>query len=312
MTARYLLLLALLFGSLPGFADIHILVPEQSKSLEAAAEQIKTEMRSRGIAEDELSIRYGLQAPAEGFDKTDLLLALGPKAANFALQHGQQNKIVFSFVEEAFIREATEGRKVGSWAAIVINQPLQRMYALAELLLAERSNKTVLIPNSLNNALLNKQVEELSQNEALQLIHRSIEPNARNISRLEDEFYQAAMVLAPLDNELWRGKNARLLLHQAYSYQLPIVAHSRAFTKAGAMLAVYLSKEQVAKETADLVKTWQAADSFAQDAIVYPEANLEINDNIARALRYKPELIRQQLQQPEQKQKILGRQSRAR
>lgn len=312
MRVCYFLLLCLLIGSPLSVADIHILVPENKPALIEAAEEIKNSIRKKGVQENELHIQLGLEKTAPAFQSKDLILTLGPQAASYALQHSKSNVLIFTYVEEAFIREKAAGRKAGSWAAVVINQPLLRMQKLANLLLRDRSKKTVLIANSLENKLVNQQVVDLRAESDVNILHRSIQANARDISRLEDEFYQAGLVLAPLDRELWRGKNARLLLHQAYSYQVPVLAHSRAFTKAGAMVALYLDKSEVAEETAELAYTWLAANSFGQQAIIYPAARIDVNDNIARALRFDPQSIRREINNDTTRDDILGRYSSAR
>ncbi|WP_353406914.1 hypothetical protein [Pseudoteredinibacter isoporae] len=287
-------------------------MPENRPALIEAAEEIKHAIRQKGVQEDELHLQLGLENTTPAFQNHDLILTLGPQAASYALQNSKHNVLIFTYVEEAFIREKTAARKPGSWAAVVINQPLVRMQKLADLLLRERNKKTVLIANSLNNDLVNQQVANLPVEPNVHILHRSIEANARDIARLEDEFYQAGLVLAPLDRTLWRGKNARLLLHQAYSYKVPVIAHSRAFTKAGAMMALYLGKSEVAEETAELAYTWLAANSFGQQAVIYPAANIDINDNIARALRFDPDRIRQQIKEGASREEVLGRYSSAR
>ncbi|MBB6519882.1 hypothetical protein [Pseudoteredinibacter isoporae] len=287
-------------------------MPDNKPALIEAAEEIKNAIHKKGVRKNELHLQLGLEKTAPAFQSRDLILTLGPQAASYALENSEQNMLVFTYVEEAYIREKAADRKPGSWAAVVINQPLERMQKLANLLLRDRNKKTVLIANSRGNELVNQQAARLRAGPDIQILHRSINANARDISRLEDEFYQAGLVLAPLDRALWRGKNARLLLHQAYSYKVPVVAHSRAFTKAGAMMALYLGKSEVAEETAALAYTWLAANSFGQQAIIYPAARIDINDNIARALRFDPVLIRRQINEDTSQADVLGRYSSAR
>ena len=305
-------LLLLLFVSIPSFADIFILAPKENQGLVLAAKDIKSAITNKGVQKDEVHLLPGLSLDGLSIEVSDLVLSLGPEAASFALEHVPNNAIVFTYVEEAYIREKTASRKAGSWAAVVINQPLQRMQGLASYVLQQRTKKSILLPISEDNTLINQQFSELSKEQSASLLRRSLTPNARNIARLEDDFYQAGVVLAPLDRQLWRGKNARLLLHQAYNYRVPVIAHSRAFTKAGAMLALYLSKDEVAKETAELAYIWLAAKSFSQQAIIYPAASLDVNDNIARALKFEPATIKKDLASDTAQGSVLGRLSHAR
>ncbi len=305
-------LLLLLFVSLPSFADIFILAPKENQGLVSAAIGITAAISDKGVKEDKVHLLSDLDPNSLSIAEDDLILSLGPEAAVFALQHAPNNLVVFTYVEESYIRQLTATRKAGSWAAVVINQPLQRMQKLASYVVQQRAKESILLPVSQENTLLNKQFSELPKEQSALLLFRSFEANARNIARLEDEFYQAGVVLAPLDSQLWRGKNARLLLHQAYNYRVPVIAHSRAFTKAGAMLALYLSKDAVAKEAADLAYVWLAAKSLGQDTVIYPAARLDVNDNIARALKFEPATIKQHVENNKGQDSILGRLSHAR
>ncbi len=78
------------------------------------------------------------------------------------------------------------------------------------------------------------------------------------------------------------------------------------------MMALYLDKSEVAEETAELAYTWLAANSFGQQAIIYPAARIDVNDHIARALRFDPQSIRREINNDTTRDDILGRYSSAR
>ncbi|MCV6615713.1 MAG: hypothetical protein OIF35_12130 [Cellvibrionaceae bacterium] len=266
-------------------ADVLLLLPNRQPSFINAAELIKKQMLANGVQAGQVKIRDIGQAAA--WDEDDLILPLGPLAAGFVQRQSVANSVLYTFVQEAFVRELPR-QGLANWAAVVIDQPLERMVVLADALNEGRYKNKILLLHSSANQALAEQIKRLPT-----LKHAELEniPLATTglAAGLESRLYNAGLLLAPSDPELWRGKNARWLLLQAYNYRVPILAYNPALIKAGAMLAIYSEKQAIAKESARIATAWLRQQRFKPGRVHYAEASVAVNDSIAQALHFNVE-----------------------
>lgn len=289
--ARAILATLLLFATMVS-ADVYLILPNQSPAFVGAAETIVAKVQGSGAKTKKIHTLQLNEIETLPWKDSDLIISLGPKAAAALMLRSPVNPIIYSYVEESYIRalRATpqRGVEMGAWSAIVVNQPLQRMASIADALLEGRYKNRILLLHSKDNTLIPEQQQQLSALKHAQLESLSLSSAQSLSAQLDPLLYNAGLLLAPYDSDLWLGKRARWVLRQAYRYQVPIVAYTESFTKAGAMLAIYASRQALALETAAMASHWTQHNVLERGMFIYPSATLAVNDSIARALKYSP------------------------
>ncbi len=141
-------------------------------------------------------------------------------------------------------------------SAVVLDQPFQRQLDLIRDALPSRPRVAVLASPQTRPLL--KALEREAQGRGMQLIA------AREIDRAEDIFpalrqalEQADVLLALPDTLIYNGSSLQNILLTTYRARVPVVTFSPAYVKAGALLAVYSTPAQVARQVVRKLAQWR-------------------------------------------------------
>lgn len=143
-------------------------------------------------------------------------------------------------------------------SAVVLDQPPERQLALIARALPDRNAVGVMAG-----------IQTLGMVDALAgaAARRGLKLNT---IKATDALYPALrwlletsnVLLAVPDPVIYHGGSLQNILLTAYRARVPVVAFSPAYVKAGAVLAVYSTPEQVARSAAELVRGWLAGRSL--------------------------------------------------
>ncbi|MBT3146367.1 hypothetical protein [Neptunomonas phycophila] len=252
-----------------------------------------TTLIKRGLSADvPLQVVYADDFKSSNVSSNSLLVPVGRRAAeDVALIEGG-NSVIYSFIEAQTLNRILEGRPKQHWQASVINQPLERLIRTAKPLIRNDYRNKLLIVIAESNLWARKQIDELPS-DLREFIEILVVEKGEVAARLiDDSFYKVAAVVAVNDTAIWSGNSAKWILHQAYSYQVPVVGYAQTFQKAGAMIAVYSSLSRIAETTSGLINNWMSTDQLSGQGFVYSDYQVEVNEFIARALSYQPDKIK--------------------
>lgn len=288
MRALYLLLLLILF-CVPRLSlaqgQVHLILSSQNGIFSTVHEKI-----SQRVAQLNAQLHIGahlLDQPwQQGIAPSDLLVAVGAKAAKALIHQKLPNPILFVFVESPLLADILPHENAPSWAAVVVDQPLERLVSVAQLLRESESyRKKMLLVVSDDNDVMLEQVERLTQSQRQNLEVILIEAGEVAAKVIEPALFNAAAVIAVKDKQVWSGNNARWMLRQAYAFQVPVIGYSKAFLKAGALISAYSTLDQLVDRSAKMITQWESAGGFTDPGIHYADYQVEVNKSIARALR---------------------------
>lgn len=179
-----------------------------------------------------------LAARGTAWERVPVLAALLPRAAfdAQAAQHGG-------------------GRR--ALAAAVLDQPIARQMALLKRALPGRHRVGVL-PGPQTLPLMRALQREAGAR-GLTLVSGPTIASATDIyPTLKVVLEEAEVILALPEPTVFHGANLQNILLTTYRARVPLVAFSPAYTKAGAVLALYSTPAQVARRAAEIVRGWQA------------------------------------------------------
>jgi len=282
------LLSALFSGAAIAAKPVYLVLSDNTPLYDEVTTLIK-----HGLSADvPLQVVYADDFKGSNVSSNSLLVPVGRRAAEDVALNDGGNSVIYSFIEAQTLNRILEGRPKQHWQASVINQPLERLIRTAKPLIRNDYRNKLLIVIAESNLWARKQIEELPS-DLREFIEILVVEKGEVAARLiDDSFYKVAAVVAVNDTAIWSGNSAKWILHQAYSYQVPVVGYAQTFQKAGAMIAVYSSLSRIAETTSGLINNWMSTDQLSGQGFVYSDYQVEVNEFIARALSYQPDKIK--------------------
>lgn len=261
--------------------SVHLILSEETASYQQAAEDIQAQLQNQGFNET-LSIS-SVKAPASHPPEADdLIINVGQAASELSSRKFPDNTQIFSYIDKSAIPE----RPPDNSAAVLIDQPVQRMLDMASNIVEGRYKNKIIIAVSEDNQHIRREISNLKLNDKIELEVLVIDNDREPAKIIDKALFNAGALIAVRDKHIWSGETAKWMLYQSYKYNVPVIGYSKSFLKAGALVSVYASLTEVAATTAELVTDWQNNHGqLTQEGPLYPRYTTEINKNIARALK---------------------------
>jgi ABC-type uncharacterized transport system substrate-binding protein len=227
--------------------------------------------------------------------KTDLIVAVGMKAAELALAKFDM-PVLCVMIPKASYEVLLEKRALlyahQQTSAIFLDQPWGRQLSFIQAALPRHSTVGVLYSPYTPIAL-----PRLPR--GLSLNTKSIRSAETLFDALENILSNSDVLLVVPDNEIYSANNVRNILLTSYRHKVPLIGISQAYVNAGALGAIFSTPEQLAAQAAEM------AASFARNrqlpAPQHPASfSIALNQQVARSLGITldtPETIREKMDQ---------------
>lgn len=233
--------------------------------------QVKTVQLSLSKAEELSTIPHN----------RSLVISVGSSAARLASESGLPtlNTLI---TRRNF--ESIKGAYNAPVTAIYLEQPFSRMLSLVKTTLPDRDELTILLgPTS-------KQMQKDIKQGCLEHKVSCKTVVAEDQAGIEEGLQLAAgrggvMLVLP-DPQIVNASTARNLILGAYRRGVALVGYSRALVKAGALMAVHSTPEQLGEDASLMVIKTLKGDTLKLPPSRYPEIfSVSVNYQLARALR---------------------------
>ena len=214
----------------------------------------------------------------------DYILTVGSQAFADVVQKNSKSNLIATLIPEETYHALLQAnpRREGSTSAVYIEQPVQRNLELVRVALPGRKPGILLGPQS---GALEKQLNQASEELNIPLYLKTLKPKENLVTALDQVLKNCNVLVAFADPEVSNSVTARHLLLTSYRYGIPVVAYSRAYVRAGALMAGYSTPEQFARQAAEMLV--RAVHSKHEDvpAPEFPRYfSVDINQNVARSL----------------------------
>ncbi|MDP1652787.1 MAG: hypothetical protein Q8L56_08695 [Rhodocyclaceae bacterium] len=143
------------------------------------------------------------------------------------------------------------------FSAAVLDQPLGRQMALIKRALPRRQLIGVLV-GAQSQSLLGGLDKEARARGMILVSAPTIGAPETIYPALKLVLNDAEVILALPDPVVYHGASLQNILLTTYRVRVPLVAFSPAYVKAGAVLAVYSTPEQVARRAVEMIGNWLA------------------------------------------------------
>ena len=216
-------------------------------------------------------------------NESDLIVSIGIEPKNIESTSGSM--ILYSLIPDQIL-PSNNHYKNSQWNVILANQPITEFLSLAKKLITTTYKKKIIIIISEKNPNIEKYQQKIDQNRDVEIKIITIPEGSVAAKIIEKDLFDAAALIAIQDDMVWSKKNATWILRQAYEYKTPVIGYSQSFLKAGAMVSIYSSAEQISNSMASEINYWIKNNKLSEKKPIYPEFTIKTNKNIARALKF--------------------------
>ena len=227
-----------------------------------------------------LSLPAGVSLPDAIWDETVLVVTVGTRATSWALQHPPGPPVLAVLVpRDTYIRLIDERQVEGS--AIYLDQPARRRINLMSLVLPG-SQDVALLRHPTNMDRIDH-LRRLLEARDYRVHVGDVGPNERLIPTLENLLENTQVLFATPDPAIYNRDTIKPILLTAYRYQIPIIGFSRAYVRAGALVATHSTTAQIGRQAGEWI------DAFLKDGDLPPPGypryfSVSVNRQVARTL----------------------------
>ncbi len=245
--------------------------------------EVADEIRSRLAPEVKVSLHSTATLDSLESGKPVFLVAIGAKAAQALASRPAAAPLLVTLLPRTAYEQLAASRKRGAqpMSAIYLDQPYSRQLDLIRLALPKAKRIGLLLGaesrpyfNELKAAALDRQLHV----QALQ-----VGQEQEIAQKLQQLLPDSDLLLALPEPTVFNAGTIQMILLSAYRQQVPLIGFSAAYTRAGAILSLYSTPQQIARQAADLLQ-----DALASGRLPPPqpprEYQVSTNPHVARSL----------------------------
>jgi ABC-type uncharacterized transport system substrate-binding protein len=278
-----------LFVSFPSFSapfNVSVVVGGDSAPYAEIAEYITLELnrngrgRARTVGADELA--------HQDRSETHAVVAVGLKAMQAAVAMESPAPVICTLIPKTSF-EKTASRYKGKpdrlLSAVYLDQPVARQLELIRLALPDKKRVGVILGPDTRDLLESLQAETRAHGMRLHAGH--IRSASGLFLVLEDVLSESDVLLSLPDALVFNPQTVQSVLFTSYRSRIPVIGFSPAYVRAGALVAVYSTPTQLARQVMEMLA--QLAATAALPPPQYPKYfSVTANDRVARSLELAP------------------------
>lgn len=264
------------FCILPVQADplrLTVVLSEEGGAYQAFSDLLRVKLPATKFALNTISVDQPLIA-------SDLYIAVGMKAATeLATREVPVLNVLVPKIGYEKLPHTPTQRPVAR-SAVFLDQPVERQIALLLAALPATRNVGVLYsqpPQELPG------VRRLLADRNIHLHDKAVDGTQSLNDALESILAESEVLFVLADPVVYNAGTIRNILLTSYRKQIPLIGISQAYVKAGALCAIYSTPDQIAAQTAEVVRHYAEFGKLPPGQ--YPkEFEVSVNTQVARSL----------------------------
>lgn len=217
-------------------------------------------------------------------ENSELVIALGVKAleASSKLKHTTPVLGVFTPLPTFNSLLLASRRDLGTFSAIVLDQPYSRQMSLIRAVLPNIKNLGILLGST--SSQYSEHLKDVGEKSTLNILQENISQEADLIPKLQKVLGSTDALMAIPDPLIYNRETAQPILLTSYRHQKPVFGYSQSYVRAGALASVYSSTKQLAKQAADIAVKSQQAPGLLPPPQTPKYFSVMVNYQVARSL----------------------------
>lgn len=264
-------------------AEIRIVLSDDSGPYEQAFQTMKSRLEGRGHTVARLLAE---RLDGSAFEKAGLIVTIGIRATESLLPFAAQQAVLAILVPRDWYRRsghpALQRAGAKTVSAIFVDQPFERQARLIRMAFPEASRVGLLTGE--NPAIPVKQLEAELRRQGLSLVHATASSQRDLVQALEGVLAASDVLLALPDPVAFSRSTAQSIFLTSYRYRDPVLGYSQSLTRAGALLSLHSTPEQVARQAADWIERYWLPGSALPDPASPNSFSITVNEQVARSL----------------------------
>ena len=267
-------------------AQVAIVMSDDSAPYQEVYQGIRAPLDAAG---HEVRRSYADGLAAGSLSEASLIVAVGVRAADALANLPVRSPVLAVLVPRAWYvktgraRLSDGGRR--SVSAIFLDQPFERQAKLIRLAFPDSRRVGVLL--SAEQGGVADELDEALRSQRLAMVRVTVTEDDRLVTPLEQVLNESDVLLAIPDPLVFNRNTAQSLFLTSYRYRDPVVGYSRSMTRAGAMLSLYSSPAQIARQAAEWMNSAVGGVTVRLPSPAYPTYfEVSINDQVARSLGF--------------------------
>lgn len=268
-------------------ATVHVVSSERSAAYQQAADAMASELKREGTVE-----RRIVQLTSDEFEAYQgpaprLYIALGTEACAVLARAERKAPVLCALLPRASFERVLRdsGRRSGAqFSALFLNQPVARKLDLVRLALPNAHRIGVLLGAESQQQEAALRAAVLARN--LKLVGVTVKADEPLFNGLKKVVDESDLLLALADPQIYNSASIQNILLTSFRAQVPMMAFSPAYVRAGALLAVYSTPEQIGHQAGVMARAVLSGQALG--APQFPSHfEIGINEHVARSLGLK-------------------------
>lgn len=211
-----------------------------------------------------------------------LVVAVGSVAFQQAAQRAKRAPVIAALLPRfAYERVLQQSTVAVATSAVFLDQPEERQLAMLSLLPGPPG--TVGVIRSTSNVLSMPRLRAGAAKFRLKLREEVLSADHELAAAIQNIAGQVDVILATPDPTIFSPQTIPGILLSAYRARVPLAGFSPAYTRAGALLSLHSSIDQLAEQTAEMVRVVNAGGALPAPQVP-AEFELSINRQVARSM----------------------------
>lgn len=241
-------------GALAGPQKVLIVASDDSRSTQEAIRAITDGLMHGQQEAPKLTVLGAESLQGASQAAAEVIVTLGVKAAEAVAATDRDTPVLALLIPrsafERIVRRSNREDRL--FSAVFIDQPLKRQIELLRLALPGRDRIGVLIgPGSAEQF---RPLQTLSRQRNLRIAFERVNAEEALFPALQRVLAESDVLFALPDPAVFNTQTLQNILLAAYRKEVPLIAFSPAYVRAGALLAVYSTPAQLGRQAAEILR----------------------------------------------------------
>jgi len=181
------------------------------------------------------------------------------------------------------LRNKIDGLNKNNTFAIYLDQPAERKFGLIRAALPDIKNVGVIVGPSTHSRI--PELNNAARGKDINLDSKEIENERGLLDALNDLLENSEVLLTVADPAVVNRNTLQSVFMTSYMKRIPVIAYSRSYVRAGALMAVYSTPGQIGLQAGELLLAMEKRKSWGDVQSYYPKYfSVAVNDRVARSL----------------------------